>query len=142
MPTTTTRPMHVPTTSPLTGNGAAAQDELLRVDNLQVHFPIVQGVCRRQVGTLRAVDGVSFSIKHGETLGLVGESGCGKSTTGRAILQLLKPTSGSVRLLGKELTSLSGENVRKMRREMSIGVSVVESPMGWVGPVETFEQVR
>src|SRR5207245_8228818 len=64
MPTTATRPMHVPTTSPLTGNGAAAQDELLRVDNLQVHFPIVQGVCRRQVGTLRAVDGVSFSIKH------------------------------------------------------------------------------
>ena len=54
MPTTTTRPMHVPTTSPLTGNGAAAQDELLRVDNLQVHFPIVQGVFRRQVGTLRA----------------------------------------------------------------------------------------
>jgi len=123
--------MHVPTTSPLTGNGAAAQDELLRVDNLQVHFPIVQGVFRRQVGTLRAVDGVSFSIKHGETLGLVGESGCGKSTTGRAILQLLKPTSGSVRLLGKELTSLSGENVRKMRREMQM---VFQDPYASLNP--------
>jgi oligopeptide transport system ATP-binding protein len=122
--TTSTGPTHVPTNGTATG-------ELLRVDNLQVHFPIVNGVFRRQVGTLRAVDGVSFSIKQGETLGLVGESGCGKSTTGRAILQLHKPTSGSVRLLGKELTKLGSEEVRKMRREMQM---VFQDPYASLNP--------
>ena len=73
-------------------------DVLLRVEDLVMHFPIYRGVISRQVGAVHAVDGVSFEIKHGETLGLVGESGCGKSTTGRAILQLYKPTAGHVYL--------------------------------------------
>ena len=69
---------------------------LVRVEDLKMHFPIYRGVIQRQVGAVRAVDGVSFSIHKGETLGLVGESGCGKSTTGRTILQLYKPTAGKV----------------------------------------------
>jgi oligopeptide transport system ATP-binding protein len=105
--------------------------ELLRVENLQVHFPIVKGIFQRPVGTIRAVDGVSFSIKRGETLGLVGESGCGKSTTGRAILQLHRPTGGSVRLLGEELTTLGGTGVRKMRREMQM---VFQDPYASLNP--------
>jgi oligopeptide transport system ATP-binding protein len=129
MPTiTTARPM------PMSTHGAAdgtASGELLRVDNLQVHFPITSGMFQRQVGTVRAVDGVSFSIEQGETLGLVGESGCGKSTTGRAILQLLKPTGGSVRLLGKDLTRLNGDGVRKMRREMQM---VFQDPYASLDP--------
>ena len=73
---------------------------LLHVDNLTMHFPIFRGVFQRQVGAVRAVDGVSFEVKRGETLGLVGESGCGKSTTGRTILQLYKPTAGIVHFEG------------------------------------------
>ena len=73
-----------------------ADDFLIRVENLVKHFPIYRGVFQKQVGAVRAVDGISFSIKRGETLGLVGESGCGKSTTGRTILQLYRPTSGHV----------------------------------------------
>src|SRR6266487_4984431 len=91
---------------------------LLRVDNLMMHFPIRRGVFQRQVGAVRAVDGVSFTVHRGETLGLVGESGCGKSTTGRTILQLYKPTGGTVNFLGKSLTQLSGGDLRRMRREM------------------------
>ena len=72
------------------------KDVLMRVDNLVKHFPIMKGFFQKQVGAVRAVDGVSFDIQRGETLGLVGESGCGKSTTGRTILQLFRPTSGDV----------------------------------------------
>jgi ABC-type oligopeptide transport system ATPase subunit len=72
------------------------KETLLQVDDLVMHFPIYRGVIQRQVGAVRAVDGVSFDIERGETLGLVGESGCGKSTTGRTILQLYRPTAGSV----------------------------------------------
>ena len=83
------------------------QPDLLRVVNLKKHFPIASGgLFSRQVGRVKAVDGISFTIKPGETLGLVGESGCGKSTTGRAILQLQKPTSGQVFFEDKELTAL------------------------------------
>jgi len=83
-----------------------ASQPLLRVDDLKVHFPVRRGTLfQRQVGTVRAVDGVSLQVRRGETLGLVGESGCGKSTTGQAILQLLQPTSGSVHFDGDELTN-------------------------------------
>src|SRR5437870_6369962 len=89
---------------------------LLDVKALVMHFPLTQGIIfQRQVGAVRAVDGISFFVEKGETLGLVGESGCGKSTTGRALLQLYEPTGGSVRFDGTELTTLKGESLRKMR---------------------------
>jgi oligopeptide transport system ATP-binding protein len=111
----------------MTENGA-----LLQVDDLQKHFPVRQGLLiERQVGAVKAVDGVSFDIREGETLGLVGESGSGKSTTGYCILQLLKPTGGSVRFLGKELTELGREDLRRMRREMQI---VFQDPYSSLDP--------
>jgi len=93
--------------------------ELLRVENLVKHFPIRRGLLQKQVGAVRAVDGISFSVNQGETVGLVGESGCGKSTTGRAILQLYRPTSGKVLFEGTDLVKLDGEDLRRMRRRIS-----------------------
>jgi oligopeptide transport system ATP-binding protein len=93
---------------------------LLRVEDLKMHFPILAGVFRRQVGAVKAVDGVSFDILKGETLGLVGESGCGKSTTGRAILQLYEPTAGKVFFDDVDLISLSGEQMRRRRSDIQM----------------------
>ena len=94
---------------------------LLQVTDLHKHFPIREGLLiERKVGEVKAVNGVTFEIAQGETLGLVGESGSGKSTTGYCILQLLKPTSGSVKFEGVELTELGREGMRRMRREMQI----------------------
>jgi oligopeptide transport system ATP-binding protein len=105
---------------------------LLAVTDLNKHFPIREGLLiERKVGEVRAVDGVSFTIGSGETLGLVGESGSGKSTTGYCILQLLKPTSGSVRFEGTELTTLGREELRRMRREMQI---VFQDPYSSLDP--------
>lgn len=98
----------------------ASKEVLIEVKNLKKYFPIKKGVFRRHVGDVQAVDGVTFNIYRGETLGLVGESGCGKSTTGRAILQLLKPTSGSVVYKGDELTELHRSELRTMRRNLQI----------------------
>src|SRR4030095_14589550 len=106
-------------------------DVLLRVENLVKHFPIMRGVFQKQVGAVRAVDDVSFTVKRGETLGLVGESGCGKSTTGRAILQLYKPTGGNVNFLGKDLTRLGGGDLRRMRREMQM---IFQDPYASLNP--------
>jgi oligopeptide transport system ATP-binding protein len=92
----------------------------LQIDNLKKYFPITQGLIRRKVGDIKAVDGISFDIYKGETLGLVGESGCGKSTTGRVILQLYPATSGKVLLEGQNLTDLSGEELRKIRPRMQM----------------------
>jgi oligopeptide transport system ATP-binding protein len=111
---------------------------LLRVDNLVMHFPIFRGVIRRQVGAVHAVDGVSFDIKKGETLGLVGESGCGKSTTGRTILQLYKPTSGHVYYNGTDLTTLKREDMRKMRREMQM---IFQDPYASLNPRMTISDI-
>jgi oligopeptide transport system ATP-binding protein len=122
---TTTSPVHVPTDGTTDG-------ELLKVENLKMYFPITQGIIlQRQVGWVRAVDDISFAVKRGETLGLVGESGCGKSTTGRAILQLYKPTGGNVNFLGKELTKLGGGELRKMRREMQM---IFQDPYASLNP--------
>jgi len=94
---------------------------LVRVENLKKYFPITSGVVfSRQVGAIKAVDGVSFEIQRGETLGLVGESGCGKSTTGRVILQLYRPTSGRVFFEGVDLTRLSVEELRALRPRMQM----------------------
>jgi oligopeptide transport system ATP-binding protein len=97
-----------------------APQPLIRVDGLKVYFPIVQGLLQRKVGDVKAVDGVSFSIMQGETLGLVGESGCGKTTTGRAILQVYKPTAGSIYLRDTNLISLKREQMRQTRRKMQM----------------------
>src|SRR5260370_42576329 len=92
-----------------------ADGELLRVEHLKMYFPITQGIIlQRQVGWVRAVDDISFTVKRGETLGLVGESGCGESTTGRAIVQLYKPTGGTVNFLNKSLTTLGCRQMRRM----------------------------
>ena len=91
-------------------DGAKQGDVILRVDGLKMYFPITSGVIiQRTVGNIKAVDGLNFSIKRGETLGLVGESGCGKSTTGRAILQLYRPTAGHVWFEDVDLTTMKGE---------------------------------
>jgi oligopeptide transport system ATP-binding protein len=116
----------------------AANNTLLRVEDLVMHFPIYRGFLQRQVGAVRAVDGISFDVKRGETLGLVGESGCGKSTTGRAVLQLYRPTSGEVQFDGVDLTRLKGENLRKMRRKMQM---IFQDPYGSLNPRMTVGEI-
>ncbi len=111
---------------------ATGGDVLLDVKDLVMHFPLTQGIIfQRKVGAVRAVDGISFQIKRGETLGLVGESGCGKSTTGRAILQLYKPTAGLVNFEGQELTKLKGEQMRRMRRKVQM---IFQDPYASLNP--------
>jgi oligopeptide transport system ATP-binding protein len=105
---------------------------LIQVENLTKHFPITRGaIIQRQVGAVQAVDKVSFDIREGETLGLVGESGCGKSTTGRSIVQLLRPTSGKVLYRGKDLTQLKGEQLRHERRNMQF---IFQDPYASLNP--------
>ncbi len=104
---------------------------LVEVRDLSLHFPVRQGVWRRQTGTVKAVDGVSFDIAEGETLGLVGESGCGKSSTGRAVLRLAKPTTGQVRFAGEDLGRLSRSDLRLARRGMQM---IFQSPFASLNP--------
>ena len=112
---------------------------LLHVDNLVKHFPITKGILfQKQVGAVRAVDGVSFDIYQGETLGLVGESGCGKSTTGRTILQLYRPTSGAVNFGGVDLVALKGEDLRLMRRKMQM---IFQDPYASLNPRMTVGEI-
>jgi oligopeptide transport system ATP-binding protein len=114
-------------------------DVILKVDNLVKHFPIMRGtIFRKQVGAVRAVDGISFDVRRGETLGLVGESGCGKSTTGRAILQLHRPTSGSVVFENVDLVKLKGEDLRKMRRRMQM---IFQDPYASLNPRMTVGEI-
>ena len=111
---------------------ASAGSELLRVEDLRVHYPVTQGAVRqRQVGAVKAVDGVSFSLRRGETLGLVGESGCGKSTTALAVLRMLTPTSGRIFFDGEDITALTGEPLRRLRRRMQM---VYQDPFGSLNP--------
>jgi oligopeptide transport system ATP-binding protein len=107
-------------------------EPLLRVEDLRVHFTVSRGVIvRRVLGTVKAVDGVSFSVDRGETLGLVGESGSGKSTLGRAVLQLRRPTSGKVVFGGRDLAGLRGRELRRLRRETQM---IFQDPYASLNP--------
>ncbi len=112
---------------------------LLQVENLQMHFPVMQGIIwQKQIGAIKAVDGLNFAIKQGETLGLVGESGCGKSTTGRAILQLQRPTAGKVYFQNRDLTQLQGEELRQIRRQMQM---IFQDPYSSLNPRMTVGKI-
>ena len=106
-------------------------ETLLKVEGLVKHFPILAGVFQRQVGVVHAVDGITFDVRKGETFGLVGESGCGKSTAGRTILQLYRPTAGSVVFDGIDLVKLKGEELRRLRRRMQM---IFQDPYASLNP--------
>jgi oligopeptide/dipeptide ABC transporter ATP-binding protein len=111
---------------------SVANGNLVEAEGLTKHFPISRGtIFAREVGAVRAVDGVDFAIGRGETLGLVGESGCGKSTTGRMLIRLIEPTSGTVRFEGQPLQGLDADRMRALRREMQI---IFQDPFGALNP--------
>ena len=109
----------------------APNGAVLEVRDLKKHFPIYAGLLQRAAGTVFAVDGVSFSIQPGETLGLVGESGCGKSTVGRTVLRLIEPTAGSIKVEGRDITHLNKTELRPYRREMQI---IFQDPFSSLDP--------
>jgi oligopeptide transport system ATP-binding protein len=119
-------------------DSARSSDVLLRVENLKMHFPVLRGVFQRKVGEIKAVDGISFDVVRGETLGLVGESGCGKSTTGRTILQLYRPTAGSVFLDGEDLSKIHGKALRQRRRKMQM---IFQDPYASLNPRMTIGEI-
>ncbi|HEX2966922.1 MAG TPA: oligopeptide/dipeptide ABC transporter ATP-binding protein [Syntrophorhabdaceae bacterium] len=106
-------------------------DNLVEVKDLKMYFPVTRGLFKKKVADVKAVDGVSFTIKKGETLGLVGESGCGKTTTGRCVMRLLQPTSGEIYLDGTDIAQWPESKVRPLRRKMSI---VFQDPYGSLDP--------
>ncbi|WP_423409485.1 ABC transporter ATP-binding protein [Heyndrickxia sp. MSNUG] len=111
---------------------------LLKVDNLKKYFPITGGVLGKQTGSVKAVDDISFWVNKGETLGLVGESGCGKSTTGRMLMRLTDPTEGQVVFEGKDLVTLSDSDMRKNRKDMQM---VFQDPFASLNPRHTVEKI-
>ncbi len=113
-------------------------ENILEISRLSMHFPVRGGMFGRRMGTLKAVDDVSFSIAPGETLGLVGESGCGKSTIGRCIVRLLEPTAGSIRVLGKDVTHRAQWRMRKIRRKVQM---VFQDPAGSLNPRMTVRHI-
>jgi peptide/nickel transport system ATP-binding protein/oligopeptide transport system ATP-binding protein len=113
-------------------------EELLRVEGLKVHFPVKSTVLRRKLGEVKAVDGIDLSLAAGETVGLVGESGCGKSTTGQAILRLIEPTAGSVKFKGTDITTIGRREMRPLRREMQI---VLQDPFASLDPRMTVRSI-
>jgi oligopeptide transport system ATP-binding protein len=120
-------------------SGSNGKTPLVRVEGLKKYFPITRGlIFQREIGTVRAVDGVDMQIMEGETLGLVGESGCGKSTTGRSILQLYRPTAGKVYYEDLELTNLDGDRLRKARRNFQM---IFQDPYASLNPRLTVEAI-
>jgi peptide/nickel transport system ATP-binding protein/oligopeptide transport system ATP-binding protein len=115
-------------------NPAGSGDKLMEVRDLYKHFPIHAGFFRRQVGAVKAVDGVSFDVMRGETLGLVGESGCGKSTTARLLLRLVDPTGGSINFNGREISTIKGAELKTLRREMQM---IFQDPYSSLNPRKT-----
>jgi len=112
--------------------------EILQVSDLKVHFPVREGLLGRTRAWVKAVDGVSFGIAAGETLGLVGESGCGKTTLGRAVVRLIQPTAGMVRFENEEITTLEGKELRRVRRRLQI---IFQDPYGSLDPRLTVEEI-
>ena len=117
--------------APTPDETVTAPSDLVEVRGLKVYFPIRSGIFQQEVGTVKAIDGIDFEIRRGETLGLVGESGCGKSTTGRALIRLREPTEGTVTFDGIELAKLKPDALRKMRRRMQI---IFQDPYGSLDP--------
>ncbi|ERM17297.1 peptide ABC transporter substrate-binding protein [Brevibacillus laterosporus PE36] len=113
-------------------------EDLLVVNRLKKYYPITGGVFAREIGAVKAVDDVSFRVKRGETLGLVGESGCGKSTTGRSILRLIEPTSGEVLFEGKNVARMKREEVRELRKDMQI---IFQDPFASLNPRHTVGKI-
>ena len=113
-------------------------DELLRVNNLKKYFPVTKGILKKEVASVKAVDGVSFEIRRGETFGLVGESGCGKTTVGKLILRLLDATKGEVIFDGRDLQTLSKTEMREMRKEIQI---IFQDPYGSLNPRMTVYEI-
>ncbi|MBM3571321.1 MAG: dipeptide ABC transporter ATP-binding protein [Alphaproteobacteria bacterium] len=112
---------------------------LVEVEGLTKHFPVVKGlIFGRVTGTVKAVDGVSFAIRPGETLGFVGESGCGKTTTGRMLTRLIEPTAGQVRFEGQDILALEGDALRRLRRQMQI---IFQDPYGSLNPRMTVREI-
>ncbi|MGM0897750.1 MAG: ABC transporter ATP-binding protein [Bacillota bacterium] len=109
------------------------RENLLEVRNLKKYYPVTGGFFKRTIGNVKAVDDVTFAIRKGETLGLVGESGCGKSTAGRTILRLMKPTGGSILFEGKDITRLSGSKIQKARRDFQM---VFQDPYASLNPTQ------
>ncbi|MDX9954996.1 MAG: ATP-binding cassette domain-containing protein [Anaerolineae bacterium] len=108
-----------------------SREVVLRVENLKKYFPIHRGVFQSHVGDVKAVDGISFTVHRGETLGLVGESGCGKTTAGRTIIRLYEPTAGRVDFLGTDMASLKGESLRQIRQKMQM---IFQDPYASLNP--------
>jgi oligopeptide transport system ATP-binding protein len=117
-----------------TGEISSGIDNVVEVQNLKMYFPITRGFLQRRVGDIKAIDDISFKIKKHETLGLVGESGCGKTTTGRCILRLYKPTSGHIIFNGTDISTLPERKIRSLRREMG---AIFQDPFGSLNPRKT-----
>jgi oligopeptide/dipeptide ABC transporter ATP-binding protein len=117
---------------------AGDADVMLDVRNLETHFPVTDGMLQRRSGHVRAVDGVDLTIRYGETVGLVGESGCGKTTLGRTILRLIEPTGGQIIFKGRDLTQLSNGEMRKVRREMAM---IFQDPFASLDPRQTAGEI-